>query len=119
MTLDRLLLRCQAPTKKVDEEWVKVRVKDIFKFYKVYYFMPQAGSFGGSGVPDFVGCALGMFLAVETKAGKNKPTELQETHIANIKTAKGIAVVINETNLVKLLQLVQLIIERRSNDSKK
>ncbi len=118
MTLERLYSRCLAPTKKVKEEWVKERVKDILKFYKVYYFMPRAGNFGSSGVPDFVVCIAGMFLAIETKAGNNKPTDLQLSQIDKIRESRGTAVIINETNLHKLLQLIQYIIEKRSNDSK-
>ena len=78
---------------------VKKKVVDLLKKYNVYYFYPVTGGFGRSGVPDVVCCMDGRFLAVECKAGKNKPTPLQEAEIEKIRTAKGHAFVINETNL--------------------
>lgn len=78
---------------------VKKKVVDLLKKYNVYYFYPVTGGFGRSGVPDVVCCMDGRFLAVECKAGKNKPTPLQEAEIEKIRTAKGCAFVINETNL--------------------
>jgi hypothetical protein len=44
-------------------------------------------------------CHKGRFIAVEAKAGSNKPTALQELHLARIRAAGGIALVINETNM--------------------
>ena len=54
---------------------------------------------GRAGVPDIIACFKGHFLAIEAKAGKNKPTALQEREIANIRKAGGHAMVLNEDNL--------------------
>lgn len=78
---------------------VKKKVVDLLKKHNVYYFYPVTGGFGRSGVPDVVCCMNGKFLAVECKAGKNKPTPLQEAEIEKIRQAQGKAFVINETNL--------------------
>jgi hypothetical protein len=61
--------------------------------------MPIGTGYGNSGVPDFLICHKGRFIAVEAKAGSNKPTALQELHLARIRAAGGIALVINETNM--------------------
>lgn len=81
------------------EAKVKKRVVDLLKQHGVYYFYPVTGGFGRSGVPDIVCCKKGRFFAVECKAGRNKPTALQEAEIHKIRSAGGHAFVINEDNL--------------------
>ena len=63
-----------------------------------YYFFPATGGYGRSGVPDIVGCYKGLFFGIECKAGKNKPTALQEKNLRDIQQAGGFQVVINEEN---------------------
>lgn len=81
------------------EAKVKAKVVAILKELRAYYFYPVTGGYGGSGVPDIVGCYHGKFFGIECKAGNNKPTPLQEKNLAAIKTMGGIAMVINETNI--------------------
>ena len=76
----------------------KVVVKHL-KTLGAYYFYPVTGGFGGSGVPDIVACYDGKFFGIECKAGKNKPTPLQEKNLRDIRKAGGVAVVINEDNM--------------------
>ena len=64
---------------------------------------------GRAGVPDIIACFKGHFLAIEAKAGKNKPTALQEREIANIQKAGGHAMVLNEDNLDLLEFLINYI----------
>ena len=86
---------------------VKVAVVKLLHRYNAYYFFPATHGYGRSGVPDIVCCVKGKFVAIECKAGKNKPTELQEREIAAIKEAGGIALVINETNLHELKEVLE------------
>lgn len=81
------------------EKKVKDKVVAQLKALGAYYFYPVTGGFGRSGVPDIVGCYRGRFFGIECKAGKNKPTKLQELNLKQIKAAGGIALVINEENL--------------------
>jgi Holliday junction resolvase len=67
---------------------------------------------GRAGVPDIIACFKGHFLAIEAKAGKNKPTALQEREIANIQKAGGLAMVLNEDNL----DLLEFLINHLSGD---
>lgn len=91
------------------EAKVKKKIKELLVKYKVYYAMPIGTGFGNSGVPDFLCCANGSFLAIEAKAGKGKTTALQERNLLNIHTARGIAMVVNEDNLDALEnRLIQL-----------
>lgn len=78
---------------------VKARVKKILDDYEVYHFSPNMAGYGRSGVPDIIGCHDGYFLAIECKAGTNKPTALQLRELARIFTAGGYAFVINESNI--------------------
>ena len=78
------------------EAKVKAKIKDLLKAHNAYYVMPIGTGYGNSGVPDFICCVNGQFLAIEAKAGNNKPTALQEKNIRDIRTAGGIALVVNE-----------------------
>jgi Holliday junction resolvase len=78
---------------------VKKKVVAILKEHHAYYFYPVTGGYGGSGVPDIVGCYHGKFFGIECKAGKNKPTPLQQKNLDSIKTMGGTALVINEDNI--------------------
>jgi hypothetical protein len=80
------------------EKKVKDKVKALLASEGVYFFMPATHGFGRSGVPDIVACVNGLFLAIETKAGGNKPTALQIREIETIRRNNGVAVVVDETN---------------------
>lgn len=84
---------------------VKAAVKKLLDRHNIYYFMPATGGYGRSGVPDFICCVKGNFVAVETKAGKAKPTALQLREMEKIKDSGGLAFVINEDNVDDLLYL--------------
>jgi Holliday junction resolvase len=81
------------------EKRVKSKVVAQLKKLRAYYFHPVTGGFGRSGVPDIVVCYEGRFVGIECKAGKNKPTKLQELNLRQIENAGGIALVVNETNV--------------------
>lgn len=81
---------------------VKKRVKVILKELGAYYTMPVTGGFGTSGAPDFLVCLKGNFIGIECKAGKGKPTALQEKNLHDIAQAGGQALVINEDNVLDL-----------------
>jgi Holliday junction resolvase len=81
------------------EAKVKKKVVAVLKELGAYYFYPVTGGYGQSGVPDIVGCYQGSFFGIECKAGKNKPTALQEKNLRDIAKSGGIALVINEDNI--------------------
>ena len=81
---------------------VKEKIKAILKERGAYYAMPIGTGFGNSGVPDFLVCLNGEFLAIEAKAGKGKPTALQEKNMRDIEAAGGLTLVVNETNIEDL-----------------
>ena len=79
----------------------------------MYYFLPATHGFGRSGVPDIVCCVNGMFLGIECKAGKGKPTLLQLRELEAIRTAGGEAVVIYEENIDMVRLLVRQLSSKR------
>jgi Holliday junction resolvase len=81
------------------EKKVKDKVKKVLDKLGCYYFFPATGGFGKSGVPDIIICFKGHFVAIECKAGDNKPTALQEMNMKKIKESGGDAIVINEVNV--------------------
>jgi len=91
------------------EAKVKAKIKAILKAHSIYYAMPIGTGYGNSGVPDFLCCVNGKFVAIEAKAGKGEATALQEKNMREIEAAKGIALVINENNLGKLDAKIKLL----------
>lgn len=87
------------------EAKVKVKVKKYLTEMGAYYAMPATGGYGLSGTPDFLVCYRGMFVAIECKAGGNKPTALQEAAMQRIRDAGGMALVIDESNVNDLKEL--------------
>jgi Holliday junction resolvase len=81
------------------EAKVKKKVIAILKEACVYYFYPVMSGYGSSGIPDIIVCCNGKFLAIECKAGDNKPTALQERNMQQIRDNGGVAIVVNEENL--------------------
>ena len=78
------------------EAKVKAKIKAILKAHNVYYAMPIGTGYGSSGVPDFLCCVNGQFLAIEAKAGKGKTTALQDKNLRNIEAAGGRALVVSD-----------------------
>lgn len=81
------------------EKKVKKKVTDILKAAGAYYFYPVTGGFGASGVPDIIVCHKGVFIGIECKSGKNKPTYLQLKNLRDIARCGGLAIVVNEDNV--------------------
>lgn len=88
------------------EAKVKAKIKAILKAHNVYYAMPIGTGYGNSGVPDFLCCVNGKFVAIEAKAGKGEATALQEKNLREIREAGGKAMVINESNLDDLTNVI-------------
>jgi len=85
---------------------VKRTVTNQLKDLGAYYFFPATGGYGRSGVPDIIGCLHGKFFGIECKAGKNKPTALQEKNLSDINTAGGFALVVNEENMANVREIL-------------
>jgi hypothetical protein len=82
---------------------VKADVKKFLKSIGCWYFLPVSNGMGQVGIPDFICCFRGRFLAIETKApGKiSNTTANQDRVISEIKLAGGSAVVVDNVEQVK------------------
>jgi Holliday junction resolvase len=60
-------------------------------------------------VPDIICCVNGRFLAIECKAGDNKPTVLQQRELKAIADAGGSALVVNELNIEGVASVVRIL----------
>jgi len=89
------------------EAKVKAKIKAILKKHNAYYAMPIGTGYGNAGVPDFLVCFCGFFIAIEAKAGKGTTTALQEKNLKQIRECGGIALVINESNLTMLGEVLK------------
>lgn len=71
---------------------VKAKVDRMLKEFDVWWFSPQAGPYGRSGIPDRLACVRGHLVAIEVKAdAKKEPTRLQKLCMAQMR-ASGAAV---------------------------
>lgn len=79
---------------------VKAAVKKILNEINAFWYMPMGNAmYSKNGVPDFIGCYKGKFFGIETKAGRGKPTALQELCMNEIQAAGGRCLVVNEKNI--------------------
>lgn len=91
------------------EKKVKNKVVALLKEVGAYYFYPVTSGYGASGVPDIIVCYRGRFMGIECKAGKNKPTKLQEHNLELIAKAGGVSLVINEDNIQEVSTWLNII----------
>ena len=78
---------------------IKDKIKKILKAHSIYFAMPMGTGYGNAGVPDFLCCLNGRFLAVEAKAQGGKTTALQEKNLNEIQECGGQVWVVDELNL--------------------
>lgn len=79
---------------------VKAAVKKWLKAHGIWFFMPVSNGMGQVGIPDFICCAQGGFLAIETKApGKlANTTPNQKRVLQEITDHGGKAVVVDDVS---------------------
>ena len=88
------------------EAKVKKKIKETLDSMGAYFLQPIGTGFGSNGAPDIVVCYKGFFIGIEAKAGKGKTTALQEFNLKRIEGMGGLALVINETNVSQLEELI-------------
>lgn len=92
---------------------IKKRIRDVLNKHNVYYAMPIGTGYGNSGVPDFLCCVEGKFLAIEAKAGNNQPTALQLKNLKSIQEGGGVTMVINDANIDSFDGFISLLKEKK------
>lgn len=90
------------------ETKLKAKVDKLLKSYgkKVWFFKPVSSGMGKHGIPDYIICANGHFLAVETKAGSKDPTKLQLLQLRQIGEARGYPMVTHSHTFEHLKDII-------------
>jgi hypothetical protein len=78
---------------------VKDPIKKMLKARGIQHITITTNGFGSSGWPDICFLYRGVFVGIECKFGKNKPSALQEQKLDYIKAQGGIAMLVNEENV--------------------
>lgn len=89
------------------EKDVKQRVREILKSADWFWWMPAANGMGTTGISDFCAVKNGVFMAIETKFGKNPPTALQRAFLESIESQKCFAFLVTEHNVEWLAAFVE------------
>lgn len=77
-----------------EEKNFENKVKTFLKSQNAWILKTWGGGMQRSGIPDLLCCVHGKFVAVEVKATRGKPSELQLWNVKKIKESGGIAVVL-------------------------
>lgn len=87
------------------EGYVKAAVNRLLAKYKgIYRFMPVPAGYGAPTL-DYLVCANGRFIGIETKAPGKKPTGRQRMTIVDILAAGGMCFVIDGIDSPELQSL--------------
>ena len=88
---------------------VKDDVKNLLEQYEphgLWWYMPVSCGYGKHGIPDFIICFVGQFIAVETKRRSRKQVRpLQAFQMSLLRAAGAIAMVVNNAEDLELLQV--------------
>lgn len=71
-----------------------------------WYFKVWGGGFQKSGIPDIIACVNGITLAIEVKATRGRPSELQKLNVKRINEAGGIAIILYPEGFDELKKIV-------------
>ena len=88
------------------EAKMKKKVDAVLKEAGIWFFAPQSGIYGRSGIPDRIGILPGgRILAIEVKAGtKYGLTALQEKTLTDIRRAGGSTWVVHDEQSLTVLR---------------
>lgn len=89
------------------ENKIKKYLKDN-GYWSVKYF---ANGFTKAGIPDVLACVNGYFVAIEVKAPRGKPSELQLYNVNQINGCGGFAVIVRPHQWDLLKELFDLLID--------
>lgn len=82
---------------------VKRRIREWLRSKGAWFFCPVSNGMGVHGVPDFICCINGKFVAIEAKAPgrRGNTSALQDKQIMGIHQAGGVAVVVDDVNMLE------------------
>lgn len=75
------------------ESVLQTKILELIRGRGGYAETIWGGGFQSAGIPDILACYKGVFLGIEVKVGKNKPSSLQTAKVNLINQAGGLAFV--------------------------
>lgn len=82
-----------------DENGVKKNVKKLLDAHGWFWWTIAGSPFGKGGASDICALKNGVFLAIETKFGYNKPSALQKAFLESINAESGFGFVVSDKNI--------------------
>lgn len=82
-----------------NENDVKRKVKKLLDQHGWFWWSIGASMYGKGGTSDLHALKNGVFLAIETKFGSNKPTALQKGFLESINAESAFGFVVSEKNI--------------------
>lgn len=92
-----------------EEKQFETKVKDFLKSQGVWWLKTWSNGVQRQGVPDLLCCVNGYFVAVELKATKGKPSELQKWNIEKIRDAGGLAIILYPDQFEEFKDLIDIL----------
>lgn len=84
---------------------VKKQVREFLRKHEIWFYQPVQNGMGVVGIPDFICCFKGHFIAIETKApGKlSHVTANQQRVIDAIREHGGLALVVDSVDSLQVV----------------
>lgn len=87
---------------------VRKMVATLNKIPEVYCLRTHGGTFQQKGTPDIIGCAKGMFFAIEAKKShREKPSLAQIYNLRKFQEAGGMTFVSHDKDVKEVVQWIQ------------
>lgn len=85
---------------------IKNKIKEILDLYlgRIYVYMPVPSGYGKTTV-DYLICFKGLFIAIEAKKPRGKPTARQHLTLEDVRAADGVTFVVNDDESLGVLKL--------------
>lgn len=99
-------------SKIAQEKTFEQKIKNFLKSKGCWHVKYFANRMTKSGIPDILACVNGYFLAIEVKAARGKPSELQLWNREQIRKSNGIAIVLYPDQFEDFKKLVEKLMHR-------
>mgnify|MGYP003151080129 FL=1 len=79
----------------------RLSLQAVFKDIPAYSLKMHGDRYMAPGIPDIIACINGIFIAIECKMWRGRPTEAQQLHLRDINRSGGVGVYLvwnKETN---------------------
>ena len=98
-----------------EEKRFENKVKNYLSSIDAYYFKVWGGGFQQAGIPDVIACKNGIFIGIELKSSKGKPTELQKHNIKEINKSGGVGLILYPAGFEEFKKLMDEVMKCNSH----